>query len=166
MDKTTLLRTIEQARADFVSCIAPLNEEQLCSPTLDGQWSVKDILVHIAVWEQICARWLEEFSRGVTPRPAERNDLGLNDRIYREHRDLSLAEVRELFASAHQRFLQQVELITQTFSEEDLNASDRFGWTDSWPGHSLLAVIADNSYEHYADHAQQVRAWLDASRSA
>src|SRR5690348_8950839 len=46
MDKTTLLRTIEQARADFVSCIAPLNEEQLCRPTLDGQWSVKDILVH------------------------------------------------------------------------------------------------------------------------
>lgn len=29
--------------------------------------------------------------------------------------------------------------------------------TESWPGHSLIAVIADNSYEHYQDHAEQIR---------
>jgi hypothetical protein len=36
-----------------------------------------------------------------------------------------------------------------------------FAWTEHWPGFSLLAVIADNSYEHYQDHAQQIRRWLD-----
>src|SRR5215472_14925678 len=156
MDKTSLLDTIQMEYAKFESIVAPLSEAQLCSPTLDGGWSVKDIMAHIAVWEQICARWLGEFLRGVTPQPAERLDQESNNRIYRENRDRSLVEVRELFQQAHQQFLQQVSLLTQTLSEEDLNASGRFAWTESWPGFSLVAVIADNSYEHYQDHWQQI----------
>jgi hypothetical protein len=162
MDRTTLLKTIQQARTELETLLAPLSEEQLCRVPANEQWSIKDILVHVAVWEQICARWLDEFARGITPQPSERNDLSSNERIYRAHRDRSLAEVRDLFASAHQQFLRQVEQLTRAFSEEDWNASDRFPWTASWPGHSLLAVIADNSYEHYADHEQHIRSLLAA----
>jgi hypothetical protein len=166
MDKTTLLNTIQMEHARFESLVAPLSEAQLCTATGDGEWSIKDIMAHIAVWEQICARWLGEFLRGVTPQPSERLDMESNDRIYRENRDRSLAEVRELFEHTHQQFLHQVNLLTGTFSEEDVNASQRFAWTKSWPGCSLLAVIADNSYEHYFDHAQHIRHWLDASKMA
>lgn len=157
-----MLSTIREERERLESLLAPLNEEQICRIPQEGAWSIKDIMAHVAIWEQICARWLEEFTRGVTPQPSERNDMGLNDRIYRENRERSLADVRDLFARAHQQFLHQVDLLTQTFSEEDLNASDRFAWTDSWPGHSLIAVIADNSYEHYANHAQHIRSLLDS----
>jgi hypothetical protein len=97
----------------------------------------------------------------VTPQPSERLDNESNDRIYRENRDRSLSEVQELFHHAHQQFLKQVNLLTQTLSEEDLNGSQRFAWTEPWPGSSLIAVIADNSYEHYHDHAQQIHRWLD-----
>jgi hypothetical protein len=121
-------------------------------------------MAHIAVWEQICTRWLEGFLRGVTPQPSERFDHQSNDRIYRENRDRSLAEVQELVHHAHQQFLHQVNLLAQTLSEEDLNAAHRFAWTESWPGYSLIAVIADNSYEHYQDHVQQIQRLLDASR--
>jgi hypothetical protein len=162
MDKTTLLDTIQTEHARFEALIAPLSESQLCSPSLEGQWSVKDIMAHIAVWEQICARWLEEFLRGETPQPSER--MNSNNRIYLENRDRSLAEVWELFHAAHQQFLNQVNLLAQAFTEEDLNASHKFAWTESWPGYSLISAIADNSYEHYQDHGQQIRRWLDASK--
>jgi hypothetical protein len=56
MDKTSLLKTIQTEYAEFESIVAPLSEAQLCSPTLDGGWSVKDIMAHVAVWEQICTR--------------------------------------------------------------------------------------------------------------
>lgn len=161
MDKTTLLNTIQAEYAQLESLLAPLNEAQLCAMPLDGEWSIKDIMAHVAVWEQICARWLEEFLRGVTPQPSERLEDGVNNRIYRENRDRSLAEVRELFHDAHQQLLQQVDLLAQTLSEEDLNGSHRFAWTEHWPGYSLIAVIADNSYEHYQDHAQHIRRLLD-----
>ena len=164
MDKTTLLNTIQTEYAQFESLIAPLSETQLCTAPSAGEWSIKDIMAHIAIWEQICARWLDEFLGGGIPQPSERLDDQSNDRIYRENRDRSLAEVQKLFHHAHQQFLHQVNLLAQTFSEEDLNAPHRFAWTESWPGYSLIAAIADNSYEHYQDHAQQIRRLLDASR--
>lgn len=157
MDKTTLLNTIQTEYAELESLIAHLSEKQLCTAPGEGEWSIKDIMAHIAVWEQICARWLEECIRGVTPQPSERNEAGVNDRIFRENRNRSLAEVQELFHAAHQQFLYQVNQLTQTLSEEEINASHRFAWTEHWPGASILAVIADNSYEHYHDHVQQIQ---------
>jgi len=157
MDKTTLLNTIQAEYVQLESLVAPLSEAQLCVSSPEGEWAIKDVMAHVAVWEQLCARWLEEFLRGVTPQPSERLEDGVNDRIYRENRDHSLAEVQELFHHAHQRLLEQVHLLAQTLSEEDLNGPHRFAWTEHWPGYSLIAVIADNSYEHYQDHAQQVR---------
>jgi hypothetical protein len=159
MDKTTLLNTIQAEYAQFESLITPLSEAQLCTSPFEGEWSIKDIMAHIAVWEQLCTRWLEEVVHGVTPQPSERIDSESNERIYRENRDRSLAEVQELFHHAHQQLLHQVNLLVQTFSEEDLNTPHRFAWTKAWPGSSLIAVIADNSYEHYYDHAQQIHRW-------
>lgn len=161
MDKTTLLNTIQAEYAQFELLVTPLSEAQICTPPIEGEWSVKDIMAHIAAWEQICTRWLEEVVRGVTPQPSERLDVESNERIYREHRDRSLAEVQELFHHAHQQFLHQVNLLAQTFSEEDLNTPHRFAWTEAWPGSTLIAVIADNSYEHYYDHAQMIRRLQD-----
>ena len=102
-------------------------------------------MAHIAVWEQLCTRWLEEFLRRVTPQPSERLDEESNDRIYLENRDRSLAEVQELFHRARQQFLHQMNLLAQTLSEEDSNAPHRFAWTEAWPASSLIAVIAHNS---------------------
>ena len=164
MDKTTLMNTIQAEYARFEAFIAPLTEQQLVAPEFDGQWSVKDIMAHVAAWELICARWLEDFSRGEMPQPSERLDRESNNRFYREYRDYSLTEVRKLFSSAHQEFLRQVDRLAEVYSEEDLNAAHRFAWTESWPGFSVIEAIADNSYEHYADHAQQIRRWLDASK--
>jgi hypothetical protein len=166
MDKTTLLNTIHTERARFEALLAPLSEEQMCSPTLDGQWSIKDIMAHLAEWELICARWLEEFMRGETPYPSERLDMESNNRIYHNYRARSLAEVQQVFNSAHQEFLRQVNRLTEAYSEEDLNAAHRFAWTESWPGYSLIAAIADNSYEHYQNHGEQIQRWLDASHMA
>ncbi len=166
MDKTTLLNTIQTERAQFEALIAPLSEQQVCSPTLDEQWSVKDIMAHVAEWELICARWLEEFLRGETPQPSERLDIDSNGRIYGKYRDRSLAEVRQLFDFAHRQFLRQVILLTEAYSEDDLNTAHRYDWTESWPGFSVVAAIADNSYEHYQDHGEQIQRWLDASHTA
>ncbi|MEO9029122.1 MAG: DUF2087 domain-containing protein, partial [Ktedonobacteraceae bacterium] len=120
MDKRTLLNTISTEHARFETLVTPLSETQLCAAIFDEQWSIKDIMAHIAVWEQLCTCWLEEFLRGVTPQPSERLDNESNNRIYREHRDRSLAEVQNLFYSAHQQFLSQVNLLAQTCSEEEL----------------------------------------------
>ncbi len=165
MDKKTLMNTIQTEYTQFESLIAPLTEAQLCQTAYEGEWSIKDILAHIAVWEQLCAKWLAECVGGETPNPSERNDMQSNDRIYQANRGRTLAEVRELFKNAHQQFLSQVDVLFQTLTEEDINASHRFAWTKYWPGYSIMAVISDNSYEHHYDHTQQILSWIDRIRS-
>lgn len=163
MDKNTLLDTIEADYMWLESLVASIPDAQLCAEPSGGGWSIKDIMAHVAAWEQICARWLAACTRGATPNPSERIEDWVNDRLYRENRDRSLAEVQALVRQAHQAFFQQVDLLLQTLSEEDITAPHRFAWTEHWPGSSLLAVIANNSYEHYQDHTQQIRRLLGAT---
>jgi hypothetical protein len=132
-----LLNTIQTERTNFESLIAPLSEAQLCTATLEGQWSIKDILAHIAAWERICTGWLEEFVRGETPHPEYLFNEPQNERIYQQYRDLSLEEVQGMFHHAYQQFLQQVTVLTQAFTTEDLNAPHRFAWTE----HAWLILL-------------------------
>lgn len=157
MDKTTLLNTIQTEYAQLESLVASVPDVQLYAAPYEGAWSIKDIMAHVAAWEQICARWLAQCARGEAPNPSERIEDWVNDRLYREYRDLSLAEVQDFFHETHEVFLQQVDLLLQTLSEEEITSPHRFAWTEHWPGSSVLAVIADNSYEHYQDHAEQIR---------
>jgi hypothetical protein len=159
MDTVTLLATIQSAYADLEKTVAPLQDEQWLTAN-EGEWSVKDVMAHVAAWELICAGWLEIASRGETPRPAERLDLEANERIYQQYRQHSLEEIKKRVGQAHQQLLTQITALVQTVGEEALNARERYSWTWAWPGYSLIAVIADNSYEHYADHAQQIRQLL------
>ncbi len=168
MDNTTLLNTIQSEYANLETLIAPLNEMQLCSPSLEEGWSIKDILAHIAAWERLCTGWLEQFLQGQTSQLSEEIPTGMNDRIFLENRNRPLHEVQKDFRQMHERFLQQVTTLIHTFSEEEITTPHRFAWTEPWQGwvepqgHSLLAIIADNSYHHYRNHAQQIRRSPDA----
>jgi hypothetical protein len=163
MDKTKMLENIQAEHDRLVSLLAPLSEAQLCSATLEGGWSIKDIMAHVAAWERMCAGWIEAYIRGEIPQTwSEDNDDIVNERIFRENQHRSLHEVQEDFPRAHQTFLQQVQALTDTLSEKDLNKPHPFSWLE---GHSFVELIAANSYNHYRDHEQQIRTWLDNTQA-
>jgi hypothetical protein len=164
MNTSELLETIRAQRAALDRLLVPLSEAQLCTPTLEGQRSIKDILMHLAAWEQLCAQWIEDFLHGHTPQIPQEDDDTINERVFLANRSRPLSEVQALSSQAYQRLFTQIEALTQTLSEEDLNAPHRFVWTEPWKGHSLVAVIAANSYDHYRGHIQQIRAWIDQAQ--
>src|SRR5204863_3137182 len=95
MNKTDVLNTIQSAHASLEELLAPLNESQLCTPTLEGQLSIKDILVHLGAWERLCAGWIEALLCSETPdMPGEDEDT-INERIFQENRNRPLHEVQE-----------------------------------------------------------------------
>ncbi len=159
MNRSELLQTIQREHSAFEALLASLSETQLCTPALEGQRSPKDVLAHIAGWELLCAGWLEEVIHGQTPHPVE-NDDQENERLFQENRDRSLHEVQEDAARAYQYLLQQVQDLSQALSEEELNAADRFSWIQ---GHSLVEIIAGSSSDHYREHAEQIRRWLETT---
>jgi hypothetical protein len=159
MNKNKLLADIQTEHDRLLSLLAPLNETQLCSATFDGGWSIKDILAHIAAWERICTGWIESFLRGKTPQTwSEENGDIVNERIFQENQHRSLHGVQEDSPRAYQALLKQV----QAFPEEDLNKPHSLSWL---AGHSFVDLIAANSYNHYQDHIQQIRTWLDKTNT-
>jgi hypothetical protein len=162
MNKTDVLNTIQSAHASLEELLAPLSESQLCTPTLEGQRSIKDILAHIADCERLCAGWIEVLLRNETPDTPDEDEDTLNERIFQENRNRPLHEVQEDFQAAYQQFLRQVRALFQILPEEDLNDPTRFSWLEGRP---LLALIAGNSYDHYQEHAEQVRSWLHTTKA-
>jgi len=147
-------------RANLESLIAPLSYEQLCLPALDGQRSVKDVMAHIAAWERRCVGWIETGLHGEMPSLPEAGyeweDIDdLNEKTFQENKDRSLQEV---LADSHQAYEQLLAQV-QALSEADLTEPHRFAWTES--GTSLVPFVAANSYEHYHEHSEQIREWIE-----
>jgi len=51
-NKQELLDDLKVARAELLSAIEGLSEQETVCPGVVGEWSVKDTLAHIAAWDK------------------------------------------------------------------------------------------------------------------
>ena len=158
MDKANVLEKMQAERAKLDGLLATLSAEQMCQTTLENEWSVKDVLAHIAVWERRCVGWIQAGLRGEKPDKPEQGytweDLvTLNEKTFLENRGRTLNDVQADSRLAYQQLLEQV----QALSEDDITNPQRFPWTKR---HGLVPYIAANSYEHYQEHFTQIHKWL------
>jgi hypothetical protein len=61
--RTSISALLDDARRELMTSIQGLTEEQLEAPLPDG-WSVKDILAHVAMWEEIALLDVRRAARG------------------------------------------------------------------------------------------------------
>ena len=78
----------------------------------------------------------------------------LNAQTYTENQQRSLGEVLTDFYQSHQLALCSVEALP--------DVAFTVGWTD---GRTLGPLIAGNTYKHYQEHLDPLRAWLQAQSS-
>ena len=127
-------------------------------PGVCGEWSVKDILAHLAAWEQLFLGWHQAGLRGETPAiPAagfEHAMDKLNVHIYAQNSSRSLEDVEAEFAASYQ----QVLALVQALPEEDLFTPGRFAWTGA---HRLVDYVTPNTSNHYAWAKTLIRKWVN-----
>lgn len=154
--KNELLDLLTTERARFDAIIAPLSDSDLLAPGVVESWSIKDLMAHIAAWESIFLDWYETGKRGETPDRSDLDDLdGLNRRLYEQHKDRGLDDVRALFADSYRR----VRAACETMTEAELFDPGHFTWTGD---RALVIFLRANTDEHYAEHAAEIMAWLAA----
>ena len=158
MDKKALLGSLETSRKDFLAVIEGLNEETLLeSGVIDG-WSVKDMISHISNWEAELIKMLWQVQHGQKPTSMQfknRDIDTVNFEWAEENRTRPLATVLADFTAVRKQTLRRI----QAFSEQELNDPQRYAWQQGKP---LWKWIAEDSYEHEAEHAAQIRAWKKA----
>lgn len=153
-DKVSLLRRIDESRAQFDAALAGVGD--LDAPLRDGGWSARDIVAHVAVWERRLARDIAATLRGETPeRPApgftwEQMDA-LNDRDVATSRALPLASIME---ERHAAFVETRALV-DSLREDQLFVAGPFPWTETDP---LALWVRYDMWEHYDEHLVDIQA--------
>lgn len=158
-NKAELLAEMRKGYANFEALLGRLSDAQLTTPGVNGEWSVKDILVHLATWQRRMSQRMQAIARGedgLRLEPVIDNDEKMNafnDATFAANRSRPLDEVRAEFRGAYQQLLADVEVA----NERDLFDPQRFAWLE---GASLWQNVAGNSFAHYEEHIPMIEQWL------
>jgi hypothetical protein len=124
---------------------------------VNGSWSVKDNLAHLAAWQNYQAARQEGVLTGTEPpdpAPGLESEDDINDFYYQQNKDYTLAEVLANFRDSYRRVLSA----TEALSWEALNGP--FPWADN--GVPVGAYTMGNTYGHYELHGELIQRWLDS----
>lgn len=168
MDKDRLLATLNAERARWEALVAEVGPARLAAPGVAGQWSVKDVLGHLAAFHRYWGAQLRGAVMGVPPTPRELFDTEeappryateeeQNAAIHAHYAPLPPAEVLAKWRAAVDLLIEGVAALPAA----DLTAPGRFAWAGERP---LVEAMAGDTYRHAAEHADEVRAWLDGAR--
>ncbi len=141
-----LLEDLEKSFADLQGAIDGLTHEQLVR-TLEGEWSVRDMLGHIIGWHNEMDDALERIARGERPVPegVDYNDSDAwNARFVETWRNTSPEAVVAELAASKVLFVEAARLVPDEKFEE---------------GRSAYRIITETGTNHYAEHAPVLRAW-------
>ena len=151
--KVDLLKQMHASRQEFYATVDDIPEEMMAKTALYNAWTIKDLIAHLAGWEQSLADRIAAYRRGEeVPFITEEMVDVMNAQFIRRYQDMELYEVRALEASAFAALEYQV-----------IEAADAEIFE---PGHfpgleiPLLDLIAGDTYEHYAGHIADMRDWL------
>jgi uncharacterized protein (TIGR03083 family) len=143
-DKEAVLQDYRAAYSEFRSAVEGLTEEQMEKPFLDN-WSVREIVGHLAGWHDQMTLGLERMARGERPTPEGvdwSNIQAFNDRFARDVGDRRAADI-----------LRDLDSKVAVF-EGALRAlpDDRFG-----PNKTATRMAAGAGYEHLREHAEEIK---------
>lgn len=149
MDDTTVSTAQPEAieRMDtswraFLATLDGIPEDRLEEPGAVGEWSVKDVLGHIAFWD---AQAIEALRRRLAGEPDRDVDWqAMNDAAAAERAGRPLSAAWDELHQTHQRLQRAVE-----------NAVKHDPTMDA----TVCGCLKEDAYEHYDEHATEIRAW-------
>ncbi len=147
---------LRAARREFLETLAGINPEEMERPNAIQKWSLKDLLGHIAAWDEETLRVAQAFA--MQPEPhysysvSPRNDFAAwNQEQVEARKDRSLQEIRREFDNARRDLIQVIEGMT----DQVLMRPKATPWDEVRTGFELLSASA----EHDLEHARDIRSW-------
>src|SRR5262245_20109411 len=160
MHRQQLLDVVEDTWRQLDAAIDGLDEAALTEPGVVEAWSIKDLLGHITVWEQMALRRMERWRRGeplIDPDWTSTDDYNAGEAAQR--RDWPLARMREDQAVTRQQLRATLEALTDEEWATVASAGELRAPIGDWVGGDLGGAGPGT---HAAEHAQHIRAWRDA----
>lgn len=166
--RSQVIERIKTRQAEWDALLAEIPQDRMELPGVEGNWSVKDLVVHLAHYENWLATFLESVlqDRPFEKTPLDRLELDdRNESIFQANRARPLAEALSDARLARERLLRAVEAL----AEEDFEPDSRFAepmaanpppWEKNGVA-SLKKLIAGETYRHYEAHMPALKLWLE-----
>ena len=146
------LRSLDHSWSELQLVIDSMSEPEMVEPGVVEEWSIKDLLGHMAFWADRAVNTLTEVKAGRSaevPGPeteAELDEWNARESAAREGKNL--AQLREEWERAHQAARAAIE----AFPEDKLD--------EPFKCHTVIFSFGADTFAHYQEHASQIRAWL------
>ena len=137
------LAKIDRSWTALIDGIDGVPADRMEEPGVVGEWSVKDVMGHIAYWE---AQAMENIHRRAAGEPAREVDWqAINEREATAIRARPLDAVKTELFQTHQHLLD----LLRTLPPTDPITTD------------VCAFVSGDTYEHYDEHGAEIRAWRE-----
>jgi hypothetical protein len=150
-DARALLTELEAAHDAFLDALETVDAELVTVPGVMEDWSVRDLVVHVAAWSEHGAGAIALASSGRGAEFAYSKDQtgAMNERILGEARETSPGAALAREARAYATFREAVAEL------QDGSLGTRLG-----NGDTLEEVVRYDGPDHYAEHTAHLRAWF------
>ncbi len=151
--KKELIKSIKAERKRLEKSFKGISVNDMIKTTAPGEWSVQDILAHVAAWEQWFLDRYEAGLRGEKQIMPEWDKPGVIDEInlgiYKRNHDRWLKEVRKEFKESYKHILKTIKSIP----EDGMFIRGKYDWTGKG---TLADYIIANTSHHYAEHVAMI----------
>lgn len=158
VNRANMLRFIEQGWNAMHAYLSTLSEAQLTTPKDAAGWTVKDHIIHLAVWEDGVFALLEGTARwkgmGLDEATWDGDIDEINAAIQQRYRDMPLDQALQTWRRSHERLVSKIEALT----DEDLLRPYRHFQPDSDEERPVYGWIVGNTFGHYHEH----KPWMEA----
>ena len=149
VNRQQLLQRLDSAWTAFTSSYAGLTDAQMTEPGVTDDWSVKDILAHITIWEEEALKHLPHIIAGGTP-PRYSDTYGgidaFNDMMVERRHALPLYDILRQLDDTHQKLTAYVG----TMPNEQITTETR-----------ARRRLRLDTYSHYPIHTKAIREWRE-----
>ena len=165
---TVAVAILEEGNAELDRLVARLSDDEMIRPATigDGEWSAKDLLGHIAFWEELALETVAAWPREQTPSvlaifgggSASVDAANARNQDVTAHQ--SLAEVRERARTTHTRLLETI----RGLSAEEWRVRPAF--PTPRPGDTLAGSLGSvlgapkRPFGHAFAHLEDLRAYV------
>jgi hypothetical protein len=155
--KTVLLAALAAAREELLAAVALVPPDERTSRPVCGEWTLKDVLGHMADWEWLGVEGLRQMAAGQPLQVGDVQDVDAWNWVHVEARRSQPWEAVWIdFHAARQGFLEVLEGMSQAHLERSFPSP----WgSDITPYHWICIYLA-----HDREHAEGLRRTVDEGR--
>jgi hypothetical protein len=148
-----LLAELDAAHADFLDALGTVDADLVTVPGVVEEWSVRDLVVHVAFWADHAAGALDlaTTGRGEEFAYSPNETDAMNARVLEEGRSVSPSDALAREDAAFDGLRDRVATLDPALLGHRLGNGD-----------TVEQVIRYDGPDHYAEHTAHLRAWFGA----